>query len=347
MSSKLTTYKRGLGRVSTAVIELPPTWKVIYVLLGGWMLLTAVVRTNLFVTQLLNGLVYGMTLVMIALGLSLILGLMGIINFAHGWFFMLGGYLAYAIVGQLSMSIWMGLIVASLAVGVLGVFIERFLLRRLYGTEPINGLLLTFGIALMIEESIRYVWGASPLSYSADVLSQPVSLGITQIAGIRLFTAGVGVLSILLTYLLIVRTDFGLSIRAGVQDAEMTELIGDNLPLKFTALFFIGSVLAGLAGALRGAETGVDPGMGALFIILVFVVIVVGGMGSFFGSVVGGLMIGVAMFLAPTMLNALVTTTGLELFAIDGVRRVVPFVIMIAVLLNRPRGLFGEEGFLE
>jgi branched-subunit amino acid ABC-type transport system permease component len=247
----------------------------------------------------------------------------------------------------LNLPIWAALVIAPLAVGLVGAVIERFLLRRLYGTDPINGLLLTFGIALMLEEGIRYYWGATPLSYSAEVLAQPVPLGVTEIAGIRIFTALVGVLSVVLVYLLIVRTDFGLSIRAGVQDAEMTELVGDNLPFKFTALFLIGSVLAGLAGVLRGAETGIDPGMGALFIILVFVVIVVGGMGSFFGSVVGGLLIGVAMFLAPTMLNALATTSGLEWLALDGVRRVVPFVVMIVVLLDRPRGLFGEEGFLE
>jgi branched-chain amino acid transport system permease protein len=322
-------------------------WKVLYALLGAWMVLTIAVSTNLFFVQLLNGFVYGMILVMIALGLSLILGLMGVINFAHGWFFMLGGYFAYAIVAQLQLSIWIGLVVAPLLVGLLGVVVERFLLRRLYGTEPINGLLLTFGIALMIEESIRYVWGSTPLSFDADILSAPVPLGFTEIAGLRLFTAGVGVLAVVLTYLMIVQTDFGLSIRAGVEDAEMTELVGDNLPVKFTALFFTGSVLAGLAGVLRGVEAGLDPGMGALFIILVFVVIVVGGMGSLFGSVVGGLLIGVAMFLAPTMLNALALTTGLEWIAIDGVRRIVPFILMIVVLLDRPRGLFGEEDFLE
>lgn len=347
MASQTASYKPKLGRFVSSLIEMRPVWKVMYALLGAWILLTIAVRTNLFFTQLLNGLVYGMTLVMIALGLSLILGLMGVINFAHGWFFMLGGYLAFAIVAQLGLSIWAGIVLASLLVGVLGVVVERFLLRPLYGTDPINGLLLTFGVALMIEESIRFVWGASPLAYSADILNRPISFGITEIAGIRLFTATVGVLSVILTYLLIVRTDFGLSIRAGVQDAEMAELVGDNLPVKFTVLFFIGSVLAGLAGVLRGAETGIDPGMGALFIILVFVVIVVGGMGSFFGSVVGGLLIGVAMFLTPTMLSALATTTGLPWINLDGVRRVVPFILMIVVLLDRPRGLFGEEGFLE
>ncbi|QSW97632.2 branched-chain amino acid ABC transporter permease [Haloterrigena alkaliphila] len=323
------------------------TWRVIYALLGLWVLLTIAVKPGLFATQLISGLVYGMILVMIALGLTLILGLMGVINFAHGAFFMLGAYLAYAIVAQSGLSIWIALIAAPIGVGVLGVLVERFLLRRLYGTEPINGLLLTFGLALMIEESIRFIWGSSPMSYSADILTEPVPLLVTQIAGIRVFTTIVGIISVTAIYLLIVRTDFGLSIRAGVQDPEMTELVGENLPIKFTFLFFIGSALAGLAGVLRGAETGIDPGMASLFIILVFVVIVVGGIGSFFGSVAGGLLIGTAMFLVPTMLNTLATTTGISWINLQGVRRVVPFVVMIVVLLARPRGLFGEEGFLE
>lgn len=323
------------------------SWQVAYLLLGLWVLLTIWVYPGLFAIQFINGVVYGMILVMIALGLMLILGLMGVINFAHGAFFMLGGYLAYAITTEYQLSFWVALIVAPICVGILGVVIERFLLRRLYGTDPINGLLLTFGIALMIEESIRFIWGSSPLSISSDQFGTPVSLGVTQVAGIRMFTTIVGIVSVAAIYLLIVRTDFGLSIRAGVQDQEMAELIGENMPVKFTFLFFIGSALAGLAGVLRGAETGIDPGMASLFIILVFVVIVVGGMGSFFGSVAGGLLIGIAMFIAPMMLSALVTVTGIELFDLRGVRRVVPFVVMIIVLLARPRGLFGEEGFLE
>jgi len=347
MASTTATREGWFEQVADSVVNIRPVWKVIYALLGAWILLTLVVRPGLFVRQFVNGLVYGMILVMIALGLALILGLMGVINFAHGWFFMFGGYLAFAIVTQLGLSFWVALIVAPLLVGVLGVVIERFLLRRLYGTDPINGLLLTFGVALMLEEAIRYSWGSTPLSYSVDFLSQPISLGITRIAGIRLFTTVIGVVSVVAIYLLIVRTDFGLTIRAGVQDAEMTELVGENLPVKFTALFFIGSVLAGLAGVLRGGEVGIDPGMGALFIIIVFVVIVVGGMGSFFGSVVGGLLIGTAMFLTPTMLSVLAEVAGMPWINLDGVRRVVPFIVMIVVLLDRPRGLFGEEGFLE
>ncbi|MFC4541153.1 branched-chain amino acid ABC transporter permease [Halosolutus amylolyticus] len=347
MASTTLAGKRWTERTVATITGMNTVWKVMYLLLGLWILLTAAVSPGLFATQFVSGLVYGMILVMIALGLSLILGLMGVINFAHGAFFMFGGYVAFAVVAQLGLPFSVALIVAPITVGLLGVVIERFLLRRLYGTEPINGLLLTFGIALMLEEAVRYTWGSAPLGYSADVFENPVPLLVTNVAGIRIFTTIVGILSVITIYLLIVRTDFGLSIRAGVQDPEMTELVGENLPVKFTLLFFIGSALAGLAGVLRGAETGIDPGMGSLFIILVFVVIVVGGMGSFFGSVVGGLLIGTAMFVAPTMLNALATTTGLPWLYLPGARRVVPFVVMIVVLLARPRGLFGEEGFLE
>lgn len=347
MTGDIISQRRWIEDAISTVTEMKASWKVLYTLLGLWVLLTIAVNPGLFSTQFINGLVYGMILVMIALGLTLILGLMGVINFAHGAFFMLGAYLAYGVVAQYGLPIWVALVVAPIGVGILGVIVERFLLRRLYDTEPINGLLLTFGLAMMIEESIRYIWGASPLSYSADILSEPVPLLVTEVAGIRVFTTIVGIISVTAIYLLIVRTDFGLSIRAGVQDPEMTELVGENLPIKFTFLFFIGSALAGLAGVLRGAETGIDPGMASLFIILVFVVIVVGGIGSFVGSVAGGLLIGTAMFLAPTMLSSLANVTGLPWIQLPGVRRVVPFIVMIVVLLARPRGLFGEEGLLE
>lgn len=347
MASESLAREQWAEQALATVTGMNTFWKAIYLLLGLWILLTFAVVPDLFATQIVSGLVYGMILVMIALGLALILGLMGVVNFAHGAFFMFGGYLAFAVVAQLGLPFWTALILAPIGVGLFGVVIERFLLRRLYGTEPINGLLLTFGLALMIEESIRFTWGSAPLGYSADIFEAPVPLLVTSVAGIRIFTTLVGILSVIAIYLLIVRTDFGLSIRAGVQDPEMTELVGENLPMKFTILFFIGSALAGLAGVLRGAETGISPGMGSLIIILVFVVVVVGGMGSFFGSVVGGLLIGTAMFAVPTMLYALATATGISWLNLSGSRRIVPYVVMIAVLLARPRGLFGEEGFLE
>lgn len=323
-------------------------WKGIYSLLLLWIAATIVFNPQLFLSQFVSGFVYGMILVMIALGLSLILGLMGVVNFAHGALFMLGGYFAFAAVAQLGLPFWTALIIAPICVGIAGAAIEVLTLRPLYSEEPIVGLLLTFGLTLMIDEVVRFTWGSRPLSYDIpQYFSQPLSLGLISISVIRVFTVAIGVLSVLLLYLMIVRTDFGLTIRAGVQDVEMTEMVGVNLPIRFTATFMIGSMIAGLAGVLRTAEVGLSPDLGASFIVLAFVVIVVGGIGSLFGSVIAGLLIGWAQFLTPGMLAAAAYYTGVELLTFQGFSRVVPFIVMIVVLLDRPRGLFGRTGLLE
>jgi len=221
-------------------------------------------------------------------------------------------------------------------------------LRRLYGTNPIIGLLATFGLTLMVEEAARFVWGASGLQPSKPgYLTGGTDLLVTRVGTYRLFTVFVAALSVAAVYYLITNTDFGLSVRAGVQDGEMTEFVGVNLPLRFTAMFFLGSVIAGLGGALRVVEFGVDPGTAEEFVILAFVVVVIGGVGSLFGSVVAGLVVGWAQFLLPVVLSSLALATGVAAVEIQGVGRLVPFLVMIAVLLVRPRGLFGEEGLLE
>lgn len=323
-------------------------WQVVYAVLAVWLVATIAWSPSLFVAQFISGFVFGMILVMIALGLALILGLMGVINFAHGALFMLGAYAAFTVVAMLGFPFWVALVVAPLAVGVVGALMEVVTLRPLYGEDPLAGLLLTFGLALMFEEAIRYTWGSAPKSYPVpEWLSRPVGLVVTAVPASRIFTVAVGLALVAAVYLLIVRTDFGLTIRAGVQDAEMTELSGVNLPVRFTAMFAVGAALAGLAGVLRSAEVGLGPGMGGTFIIITFVVIVVGGMGSFFGAVVGGLLIGWTRFLVPTMLSAAAAYTGIGALSLQGVGRIIPFVLMIVVLLDRPRGLFGEEGFLE
>jgi branched-subunit amino acid ABC-type transport system permease component len=153
--------------------------------------------------------------------------------------------------------------------------------------------------------------------------------------------------AVAVVYYLISKTDFGLTVRAGVQDAGMTEFVGVNLSLRFTAMFLLGSVIAGLGGALRVVEFGVNPGAAEEFVILAFVVVVVGGVGSLFGSVVAGLLVGWSQFLVPVMLSALATATGIAALEISGIGRIIPFLVMIVVLLVRPRGLFGEEGLLE
>ncbi|MDS0295721.1 branched-chain amino acid ABC transporter permease [Halogeometricum luteum] len=305
-------------------------------------------RPGLFVDQVVGGLVYGFILVLLALGLSIILGLLGVVNFAHGALFMLGAYLTFQVVVEWGLSFWVALFVVPLLVGALGIVIERTVLYRLYDETPLIGLLATFGLALMLDEATRAVWGASPLSVpTPEVLSSSFDLVITNVANFRLFTVLVSVCAITAVYLLIERTDFGLSVRAGVLDREMAELVGVNIPLRFVLMFFLGAATAGLGGVLRGTEVGMDIGMGDQFIILAFVVVVVGGVGSLFGSVISGLLIGEAVFVTPLVLSTLASRTNVAAFDISGIGGLMPYLVMIIVLLVRPRGLFGQEGFLE
>lgn len=305
-------------------------------------------RPGLFVDQAVGGLVYGFILVLLALGLSIILGLLGVVNFAHGALFMLGAYLTFQVVVAWGLSFWVALLVVPLLVGALGIAIERAVLHRLYDETPLIGLLATFGLALMLNEATRAIWGASPLSVpKPSVLSSSFDLIVTNVATFRLFTVIISVLTVAAVYLLIERTDFGLSVRAGVLDREMAELVGVNIPLRFVLMFFLGATTAGLGGVLRGTEVGMDVGMGDQFIILAFVVVVVGGIGSLFGSVVAGLLIGEAVFLTPLLLRTLAIRTSIPALDISGIGGLMPYLVMIVVLLVRPRGLFGQEGFLE
>ena len=333
-------------RESAAALSWP--WRAAALVAVALLALGFAVQPGLFVDQAIGGLVYGMILVMVALGLSLILGLMGVVNFAHGALFMLGAYFSYQVVAVWGLPFWAALVVAPLLVGLVGVLVELSILRRIYDQEPIIGLLATFGLTLMVEEVVRAVWGAAPLGFSTPaVLSGGTDLGVTTVGTFRLFTVAVSALTVVGVYYLISRTSFGLTVRAGVQDDEMTEFLGVNLPLRFTAMFCLGAVIAGLGGVLRAAEFGMGTGMAQQFVILAFVVVVVGGVGSLFGSVASGLLIGEAAYLTPVVLQSLARTSGVEALDVSGVRGLVPFLVMILVLLVRPRGLFGEEGFLE
>ncbi|WP_148414056.1 branched-chain amino acid ABC transporter permease [Haloferax sp. KTX1] len=311
-------------------------------------LLTFAVFPELFVQNLIGGVAYGMVLAIIALGLALILGLLGVVNFAHGGLFMLGAYGAYEIVVSQGLSFWAALVVIPIAVGLLGVAMEVSVLRRLYGKNPVIGLLATFGVFLMIEEATRARWGGTPLTFEIPaVLQGAIPLGVGQIATIRLLTVVVAAFIIVGIYSLMYRTDFGLTIRAGLQDREMAEFIGINIPMRFTIVFFLGSAIAGLAGVLRGAETGMDLSLGFEFVLLAFVIVIIGGVGSIFGSVVSGLLVGVSVFILPVTARALATVTGVDALNVAGIGGVVPYIVMLVVLLVRPRGLFGEEGLLE
>jgi len=336
------------NRLRRRLSELSPAAALSF--LAGVLLLgnAAVQNPGLFIDQAIGGLVYGMILVMISLGLALVLGLMGVVNFAHGAIFMLGGYFAYAAMATYGIPFPVALVLGPIGAGIVGVAMEVIVLRRLYGKEPIIGLLATFGVTLMIEEGARFVWGAQAVQPDKPpILTGGTDLLVTQVGTYRLFTVAVSALSVAAVYYLITNTDLGLSVRAGVQDGEMTEFVGVNLPVRFTAMFFLGSVIAGLGGALRVVETGLDPGAAQEFVLLAFVVVVIGGVGSIFGSVVAGLLVGLASFLASVVLASLAGVTGISAIDIGGIGDLVPFLVMIVVLLVRPRGLFGEEGLLE
>ncbi|MCT9094466.1 branched-chain amino acid ABC transporter permease [Haloarchaeobius sp. HME9146] len=329
------------------LVNVSPVWWVVGVVTLVLLGITAAVDPGLFIDQAIGGLVYGMVLVLITLGLSLILGLMGIVNFAHGAFFMLGAYASYSVVVTLGLPFWAALVLVPVFVGVVGVLLEMTVLRYLYDQDPIVSLLATFGLTMMMEQVIESHWGTQPLGYDKPgLLAASVDLGPTQVGAFRLFIVAVAVVTVVAVYALISKTDYGLTVRAGVQDGEMTEFVGVNLPFRFTTMFFVGAAIAGLAGALYAPEYTMNTTMGETFVILAFVVVVVGGVGSLFGSVVSGIIIGEARFLVPAIGDALSEVTGIGVLGAD-IGGIVPYLVMVLILLVRPRGLFGEEGFLE
>jgi branched-chain amino acid transport system permease protein len=283
--------------------------------------------------QVFTGLVLGMIYVLLAIGLSLIFGLMTVVNFAHGALFMLGAYLGVFLLSY-TKSFWVALIVAPLMVGALGLLMERFLIRRLYGRSPDDPLLLTFGLSLMLVEGVKVIWGKIGLTLDPPrALAGAVDLGFMSFPAYRLFLIAVTVAVLIGLYLFLGRTNIGLIIRAGSRDPLMVRALGIDLSRVWLVVFGIGTALAGLAGILAGPMRGAYAEMGVTMVIESFVVIVVGGMGSLLGAVVAGLLIGQVVSL---------TTLFLPKAA-----EIMVFMVMAVVLLVRPSGLFGEAGLAE
>ena len=281
----------------------------------------------------LNGVILGGIYVLLALGLNIILGMIGVLNFMHGAFYMVGAYLAWTLTGH-GMNFVVAAVLASLGVAVLGLGMEVTLIRPLYGRIAEHALLLTFGLTLIAGQAVRYLWGDAPRSLQTpSYLSSSVGMFGYRFPVYRLFVVGVTAAAVAGVWLLINKTNVGLVIRAGITDNEMVGAVGINLPLAFTLTFALGSLLAGLGGALVGPITGLNTGMGGSFIILAFVVVVIGGLGNFWGSIIGGVLVGVIQ-------SATVYFWG-------PASEIVPFVLMILVLLVRPRGLLGVEGVLD
>jgi branched-chain amino acid transport system permease protein len=283
--------------------------------------------------QLINGITLGMLYILVALGLNIILGLMGVINFSHGAFFMLGAYVMYALAPRLGF--WPAIPAAALLVGLLGMAFESTLVRPLYRRMPEYTLLLTFGTALIFTEVVRRIWGDDAVRVSTPAyMPDSIALGNLQFPFYKDFLLVLITIAILaFVWLLLNKTNIGIIIRAGTRDAEMVKILGINMPLMFTLVFGIGSFMAGLAGALAAPIYAIQPQLASQWIVLTFVIVIVGGIGSFWGAIVGGLLIGIV-----TSLMALVWPPAIELSG---------YIIMGIILLIRPRGLFGVEGLFE
>lgn len=279
-----------------------------------------------------NGLIVGFFYALMALGLSLIIGLNGIINFAQGAFMMLGAYIAFTIMPVTGF--WGSLILAPIFAGVLGWIAERALIRPLYGRDALYSLLLTFGLALVIQDLARTIWGAQGLPFHIpSYLDHPISQAAFFVTGYRvvviLVTAIVtGALFAVLRY-----TRLGVCIRAGLADLEAVSSLGVNVYFLRAANFTLGIALAGVAGILAAGQLGLQPALGMSVIMPSFVAIIVGGVGSLVGSLLGGLLIGVA--------------AGVVTAYYPPASEVTIYVIMALVLAFRPRGLMGEEGALD
>lgn len=283
--------------------------------------------TELIISQVVNGLVLGFLYVLIAIGLSIIFGMLGVVNFAHGVYFALGAYFALTL--QNSVGPW-AIVLAPVGVGIFGMAIEMTLMRPLYGKEPLLGLFMTFGIALFVEELIRTIWGAAGRPFDPPAfLSGFIVWGPVLVTKYRLFVLVMTIIILVALWLFLHSTRYGRIIRAGSRDPEMVSMLGINLKRVFTAVFGLGTAVAGIAGVLAAPLWSVVPSMSESAIMPAFVVVTIGGLGSFGGAVISGLLVGISVALTIQFWPAASTA--------------VMYALMIVVLLIRPRGLLGES----
>ncbi|HEV8043546.1 MAG TPA: branched-chain amino acid ABC transporter permease, partial [Rubrobacter sp.] len=283
---------------------------------------------TILVTQLLTGLAYGMLLFMISVGLSVIFGLMNVVNLAHGAFYVVGVYIAFSLM-NLQLGFWIALVLGTLSTAFLGILVERLLLSRSYGNE-LNEVLLTFGLAFVLADLVRLIWGTNP-----QTLAEPAALGFrVAFAGIefpayRLFVIVVGCLVAALLWYFETRTRIGAIVRAGVDDREMVSALGINVTAVFAGVFAFGTGLAAFGGILGGPILGMYPDQGFDVLVLALIVVVLGGLGTWKGAFAGALLVG------------MVDTLGRVYF--PSLSLVIVFLLMAVVLLVRPSGLFGRS----
>lgn len=286
--------------------------------------------TELIAIQLFSGVALGAILIMVALGLSIIFGMLGVVNFAHGALFMVGAY-AGLWVASLTDNFWWGLLIAPITIGVFGMAIERVLIRPLYKRSVDDPLLLTFGLGYVLVEAVRIVFGSDGIPFSTpSQLAGVADLGFGYFPIYRLFVIGVVAVILLLLWLGLEKTKFGLIVRAGARDPLILRVLGVNIDKVWLLVFGLGVGLTALGGVLAAPMRTVNPEMGSLVLAEAFVVTVIGGMGSLAGAVVAGLLVGIAVSMTALFAPEMAT--------------IVMFALMALVLIVRPQGLFGKPG---
>ncbi|HEX2518056.1 MAG TPA: branched-chain amino acid ABC transporter permease [Castellaniella sp.] len=285
--------------------------------------------TQLVLFNIFNGLVIGAFYALMALGLSLIINLTNVINFAHGGFLALGAYFAYTLEPYLGF--WGALIISPFFAALVGIIVERVLIRPLYSRDPLYSLLLTFGLAYVIQDSIRYIWGAQGLPLKVPAaLQSSLSQTLFFLTGYRVFMVVLVAVTVAVLFIILKKTRLGMRIRAGTLDLEMVSALGVDVRILRNLNFGLGIFFAGLAGVLAAGMLGLTPTIGDGLIMPSFVAVIVGGLGSLIGTLFGGILIGVA--------------TGVVTVFFPSASEATIYVMMALVLLVRPHGLFGEEG---
>jgi branched-chain amino acid transport system permease protein len=295
---------------------------------------------ELFLISLLNGVTYGLLLFLLSSGLTLIFSMMGVLNFAHASFYMLGAYFAYQL--SVVLGFWPALVIAPLLVGALGALVERYGLRKAHASGHVAELLFTFGLAFVIEEVVHLVWGKTSVPYRVPaVLDGPLfTLFSTNFPAYKGFMMLVSVGMLVALYALLTRTRTGLIIQAALSRPDMVEALGHNVPRIFMLVFGGGAALAGLAGVIGGNALVTEPSMAAALGPIVFVVVVVGGLGSLQGAFVASLLIGIVQTFSVGIDYKL---PGFSRLSVSQLAPVLPYLIMVLVLIVRPRGLMGTR----
>jgi branched-chain amino acid transport system permease protein len=312
---------------------------------------------EVFIFATLNGLVTGLLLFMLASGLTLIFSMMGVLNFAHASFYMLGAYFAYSI--SLHFGFWTGLIFAPLIVGCLGAAVERYGLRRVHQSGHVAELVFTFGLAFLIEEAVQFFWGPDTKNYqSPDLLDFPLfTLFGQEFSAYRGFMIGISILIFIGLYRVLTRSRIGIIIQAAISHPNTVANLGHNVPLIFMGVFGVGTALAGLAGVIAGPVLTTFPGMAIVLGSIVFVIVVIGGLGSLAGAFIASLLIGLLQSYAiasdvgmPDLLNLLGISFGrdhmlndLWTMTLPQVAPILPYLLLVLVLIFRPTGLMGNR----